>query len=106
MPAQRFQWPILVPAVMPKYNVLVSAAASCGPTTLVPDGGSQLHCLRIVDLGCGQELRTCPAKIWELTVCSPALMNESCTGSADPRVAASTQRGHGVSCRDSIHSVG
>jgi len=39
----RFQWPILVPAVMPKYN------------------------------------------IWELTVCSPAIRNESCTGSNDPR---------------------
>ncbi|CAJ1440618.1 unnamed protein product, partial [Effrenium voratum] len=41
--AYRFQWPIMVPAVMPKYN------------------------------------------IWELTVCSPALRNESCTGSNDPR---------------------
>ncbi|CAJ1414885.1 unnamed protein product [Effrenium voratum] len=45
--AYRFQWPIMVPAVMPKYN------------------------------------------IWELTVCSPALRNESCTGSNDPRALAS-----------------
>lgn len=41
--AYRFQWPILVPAVMPKYN------------------------------------------IWEVTLCSPALRNESCTGAGDPR---------------------
>ena len=27
-------------------------------------------------------------EIWELTVCSPALRNESCTGSNDPRAAA------------------
>eukprot|EP00439_Symbiodinium_sp_Y106_P018836 s385_g2.t1 len=43
----RFQWPIMVPAVMPKYN------------------------------------------IWELTVCSPAIRNESCTGSDDPRALVS-----------------
>jgi len=41
--AYRFQWPILVPAVMPKYN------------------------------------------IWEVTLCSPALRNESCIGAGDQR---------------------